>query len=165
LGSFGIKGFTLFKAGSDGWRFRLAGGTVKINKSIDLFGVARADIIEIGLIQDGSTTCVVFSAGVEVLEGVQGGAWVDNMRVCLGPDPSVQIDGVRVSLVVPDSFAFIGGIKKKEEGARKYLEGEVALFLFPVELEIGAAVKIGRNEECRFAFQSAYVVWLTSPRF
>jgi hypothetical protein len=141
------------------WDYEIKGAGAEINKSIDLFGVARADIKEIGFSKEGSDPSVLFSGGVHIMEGVDGGGWVKNLRVVLRSPPDIKLDGIGLELVVPDSFAVIGSIERHEEPGRNFLRGDVALYLFPVELEIGAAMMVGKNPHCRFAFQSAFVIW------
>jgi hypothetical protein len=163
----GLEGFTIYKPSGDDskWAFRLEGGSVEINKSIDLFGVARADIKDIGMgkrDEDGESWNVfTFSGGVQLLEGIDAGAWVEGLRIPWRMDPlevkGISLDGVEIQVVIPDTLAFIGSAKHKKEGGTEYFEGGIGLYLFPVEFEFGAGFKVGKNPQCRFAFLSAFL--------
>lgn len=163
LGKIELSGLTVFRR-YDKWKVRLEGEKIQIKKSIDLFKLARADILEIGFGERDEWSTVVFSGGVEVIEGAQGGAWVKGLAIPYKTEPSIEIgeltaDGIALELVMPDSFAVTGSIQRHEEPGRSFLRGDIALHILPAELEIGAAMMVGRNDECRFAFQSAFVVW------
>jgi hypothetical protein len=149
---FGLRGFTVFRTPANDWGVRLEGGSVQINKSIDLFSVARVDLEEIGL-ANGVVNC---SGGVALLEGLDAGAWVKGLRVPLSGDGGLQLDGIGLRVVVPDTFEFEGSAVRKEEGNVSYFQGGIDLTIVPVELGIGATFRVGRGD-CRFAFIAARV--------
>lgn len=165
---FGIEGFTAYKLkdkDQHDWKFRLEGGSVEINKSIDLFDVARADLKEIGLGEYNEWNAFTFSGGVQLLDGVDAGAWVEGLRIEWkkkedGEGSPIEVgglslDGIGLLVVVPDTFEFQGSIVKKEAAGESYFEGAVNLNLLPVKMGLGAALKIGRNDNYTYAFLSA----------
>lgn len=157
----GLEGLSVYRpAGADAsWKVRLEGGSLEINKSINLFDVARADITEICLGQQGDYYRFCFSGGVQLLEGVDAGGWVENLGFSFRPDPldvkDLSVDGIGLRVVVPDTFGFQGFAVRKEETGKSYFEGGIDLALIPLEMGLGAVFKVGRNPTCRFAFLAA----------
>lgn len=152
----GLEGLTIFRStGGDGdWGIRLDGGTVQVNKTVELFGVARADIKEIGLgKRDDDGNVFTFSGGLQLLDGINANAQVEGLRVSW-QKKKLGLDGASVAVVVPNSFEFAGAVLRKEEEGKSYFEGALGLTLIPLGLGVNAALKIGKSA-CRFAFLSA----------
>ncbi len=150
-----VKGFTVFKPPAGSWDFRIEEATADVNKSINLFDVARVDIEEIGLASRDNCNSLIFSGGVHILEGLDVAAWVEGLRVPLCTGSSLKIDGIGLRAVVPGSFEFEGYAVRREEGDTSYFEGGIDLLVIPVKLGLAASLRVGRNRDCRFAFLSA----------
>jgi hypothetical protein len=154
---FGVEGLTVFRKNED-WGYRLEGGRIALNKSFDLFNVAKVNIEEIGIGGEAGSKKFCISGGVHILDGIDAAGWVKGLCIPLeGGSGGVELEGIGLEVVVPDTFAFVGEVARKKEGDTEYFQGEIGLYLFPVEIEIGAAIKVGKNPDCRFAFISAYV--------
>ena len=151
----GLEKFTVHKLDGKKWSFRVEGGTVEIQKSVDLFGVARCDINEIGISERGGQDHLTFSGGVQLLEGVDAGAWVEGLRVPLGSGGGLALDGIGLRVVVPKSFEFEGSAVRKQENGISYFEGLMNLKLLPIQMGMGAYLKVGKNSNCRFAYLAA----------
>ena len=154
---FEIQGFTLFRPVNGSWNYRIEGATIEVNKSINLFGVARCDINEIGLTNGNDLT---FSGGVQILEGLDAEGWVEGLRVPLVPDSDggLALDGIGLRVVVPKSFEFEGFVVRKQEDNQNFFEGLVDLHIIPIKTGVGAYLKFGKNPNCRFAFLAVRLV-------
>lgn len=159
----GLQGFSIYKPKDGDWGFRIEGGSVEINKSINLFGVARADIKEIGIGKRDDWNVFEFSGGL-TLEGINASGWVYGLRVPYKISPDIEVgalslDGIGLEMVVPNTLEFKGEAVYIEEGNTSYFQGGIALNVIPAKLGIAASIKVGRNPSCRFAFLSAEVMF------
>jgi hypothetical protein len=159
----GLEGFSILKRDNK-WNFRLEGGSVQINKSINLFEIARADINEIGIGERDGWNVFTFSGGVQLLEGVDAGAWVEGLRFPWREKPTatppiesggLTLDGIGLRVVVPDSFGFTGAAEHVKEAQKSYFRGQIDLTLIPLGMGFKAGFEVGRNSSCQFAFLSA----------
>ncbi|MBK6795241.1 MAG: hypothetical protein IPG76_00145 [Acidobacteria bacterium] len=139
------------ESGNHKWSLRLDGGSVEINKSINLFDVARADIKSIGFgkkDQGGiEWNTITISAGAEIA-AISAGATVYGLRIPWRLDPSkplgvdvgpLTLDGLGIKGKIPNTIAFDGYVKWGGAGA---FEGSLAIHLIPCKIDIGAGLKI-----------------------
>jgi hypothetical protein len=157
--AMGIKGFTVFKQNGGDWQFRVEGGSVKVNKSFELFGVARVDVTDVVLGRRDNKALFGITGGVALLEGIDAGAWVDGLRMPFTLQPfqveDLTLDGIGVRVAVPDTFEFQGAIKKKDEPGKSYFEGDIALDILPVKMGLRGFLKVGKSTSCRFGLIGA----------
>jgi len=150
----GLQRFTVYKLREDDWtnpRLRLEGGTLDINKSFDI-NAFRVDIIEIGFGERDGVNNLIFSGGIQLLEGIDAGAWVKGLRIPLEAGGSISLDGVGLLVVSPDSFEFKGEIEHKEELNKSLYMGGIALNIIPIGMGIESQILVGRNPNCAFAY-------------
>jgi hypothetical protein len=143
---------------SDG-HVKIAGGWLDLSSpsSFELYGF-RAEVSRIGFgTEDDGTRWIGLSATMQFVESFAMGGSVEGLKIkWKDGDVSLELRGIGVELLIPNTLYLNGKLQLIDEGPRTGFKGGVQLRVIPTNLAIDAQLLVGRNSESP-AFTFAYI--------
>jgi hypothetical protein len=138
---------------------KLDGGWLDLTSpiSFELYGF-RAEVSRIGFgTEEDGTRWIGFSAGIQFVQSFALGGSVEGLKIKWKEDDiSLEVRGVGVQLLIPETLRLDGKIAFIDEGTVQGFKGGVKLQIIPINLTIDAQLLIGRNSQSP-AYSFAYI--------